>query len=78
MVKKDKKKNIIKIVVTVAGILSALAAITALVAFFKKRAEKKRETEAKIEEEIRVILEDKLAESANEEFEIEIEEEPCP
>ena len=68
MMKKRKRRiNVFKIAVTVAGVLTALAAIGALLTLLKKRAEKKKEAEAKIEEEIRAVIEKKFAEIDEEE-----------
>lgn len=61
MKKTKKKVNILKLAFIVAGAVAAVAAISALVAMWKKKAEEEKQREAEIEAEIRTILEDKLS-----------------
>lgn len=61
MKKTKKKVNILKLAFIVAGALAAVAAISALVAMWKKKAEEEKQREAEIEAEIRTILEEKLS-----------------
>ena len=61
MKKTKRKVNILKLVFIVAGALAAVAAISALVAMWKKKAEEEKQREAEIEAEIRTILEEKLS-----------------
>lgn len=61
MKKTKKKVNILKLAFIVAGALAAVAAISALVAMWKKKAEEEKQREAEIEVEIRTILEEKLS-----------------
>lgn len=61
MKKTKRKPNLLKLVFIVAGAVAAIAAIGAILAMLKKRAEAEKEREAEIEEEIRTILEEKLA-----------------
>lgn len=61
MKKTKKKTNLLKLIFIVAGAVAAIAAIGAMIAMLKKRAEAEKERETEIEEEIRAILEEKLA-----------------
>ena len=61
MKKTKKKTNFLKLALIVAGVAAAIAAIGAMIAMLKKRAEAEKKREAEIEEEIRTILEEKLA-----------------
>lgn len=61
MKKTKKKVNILKLAFIVAGAVAAVAAISALVAMWKKKAEEEKQREAEIEAEIRTILEEKLS-----------------
>ena len=61
MKKTKKKVNILKLAFIVAGAVAAVAAISALVAMWKKKAEEEKQRKAEIEAEIRTILEDKLS-----------------
>ena len=61
MKKTKKKVNILKLAFIVAGAFAAVAAISALVAMWKKKAEEEKQREAEIEAEIRTILEEKLS-----------------
>ena len=60
MKKSKKRVNAIKLIFIVAGVVAAIAAIGALVAMWKKKAEAEKKREAEIEAEIRTILEEKL------------------
>lgn len=61
MKKTNKKVNILKLTLIVAGVVAAVAAIGALVAMWKKKVEEEKKREEEIEEEIRTILEEKLS-----------------
>ena len=61
MRKNKKKASILKLIFIAAGAVAAIAAIGAIVAAFKKKADEEKQREAEIEEEIRAILEEKLS-----------------
>ena len=64
MKKNKKRANILKLVFIAAGVIAAIAAIGAIVAAIKKKAEQEKQREAEVEEEIRAILEEKLAQTS--------------
>ena len=64
MKKNKKRANILKLVFIAAGVIAAIAAIGAIVTAIKKKAEQEKQREAEVEEEIRAILEEKLAQTS--------------
>ncbi len=61
MKRTKKKNNLRKLIFLAAGVVAAIAAIGAMLAMLKKRAEAEKQREAEIEDEIRAILEEKLS-----------------
>lgn len=61
MKRTKKKTNLRKLIFLAAGVVAAIAAIGAMLAMLKKRAEAEKQREAEIEDEIRAILEEKLS-----------------
>ena len=70
-----KRAGILKLVFIAAGAVAAIAAIGAIVAMWKKKAEEEKQREAEIEDEIRAILEEKLSDIESEDEDAEAVEE---
>ena len=65
-IKEEKKSNVIKIALIVAGIIVVTVGVILLVKYLKRRAQEKRELEEALEAEIDAMIDENGAQIAQE------------